>query len=63
MVTRVVSEHADKMKLAKTAQKKLVVAELVRKSKIISQGAAKRGKMDEAHFYEHLIQEVSEFSK
>ena len=45
------------------AQKEVVAAELMRKCMIVSQGALKRGKMEEAAFYENLINEIVHFTK
>ncbi len=44
-------------------QKKLVASELAHKCAIVSQGALKRGKTEEAAFYEDLIKKVVHFSK
>ena len=46
-----------------TEQNKLVFSELARKAKIISRGAFKRGKTEEAKFYEDLIQELSQLDQ
>ena len=40
-------------------QQELVARELIRKSRIVSQGARKRGKVEEAVFYENLIEETA----
>ena len=42
------------------AQKELMVSEFSRKCKIIGQGALKRGKTEEAAYYESLIKQVTE---
>ena len=46
-----------------SVQKELVASELARKCTIVSQGALKRGKTEEAAFYEDLIKRVGCFSK
>ena len=44
-------------------QKELVESELIRKCMIVSQGALKRGKIEEAAFYENLIKTATHFSR